>query len=78
MAKDVFESYICGVGLTAVDPLPSNPSTGGGSGLYGIGSPEGAEVAEPGTTYADVGADPVELWIKTAGSGNVGWVPLIQ
>lgn len=43
----------------------------GGSGLSGVGSPEGVETASPGTTYVDTSNH--QLWLKESGSGNTGW-----
>lgn len=47
---------------------------GGGGGEFGVGSPEGAVVASPGTTYATAAG---ELWVKVSGVGNTGWIQLI-
>ena len=48
---------------------------GGSGGLSGSGSPEGAQAADPGTTYLDV--DTEAFYVKKTGSGNTGWVELI-
>lgn len=51
--------------------LFSGGGGGGGSGLSGNGTPEGNQVADPGTTYWDASGN--VLWIKDTGSGNTGW-----
>jgi hypothetical protein len=48
---------------------------GSGSGEAGVGSPEGVVTAPPGMTY--VATDSNELYIKTSGVGNTGWVQFI-
>lgn len=48
----------------------------GGAGLTGVGSPEGAVVAGPGTTYLDTSNN--FFYAKGSGSGNTGWVLLIS
>jgi len=48
---------------------------GGGAGLYGTGSPEAAQTADPGTTYYDTSGG--GFWVKATGTGNTGWVQLI-
>lgn len=50
-------------------------SGGGVAGEVGVGSPEGALTAEPGTTYYDTASG--GFWVKGTGSGNTGWVQLI-
>jgi len=52
-------------------------ATGGGMVLYGSGSPEGVETAAVGTLYVDTDA-PRDLWFKETGSGDTGWVALIE
>jgi hypothetical protein len=37
----------------------------------GVGSPEGATAAAPGTIYRDTSTD--DLYYKGTGSGNTGW-----
>ncbi len=49
---------------------------GGGGGLTGIGSPEGSVTANAGTTYLDTSNN--FFYAKGSGSGNTGWVALIQ
>lgn len=48
---------------------------GGGGGLSGIGSPEGVQTANPGTTYTQT--DTGSFWTKLTGAGNTGWLELI-
>lgn len=47
----------------------------GGGGLAGSGSPEGAQTANPGTTYLNTDDD--SFWVKKTGTGNTGWIELI-
>jgi hypothetical protein len=50
--------------------------TGGGGGLTGAGSPEGAVTANPGTTYYDPATG--AFWVKATGTGtNTGWHQLV-
>lgn len=49
---------------------------GGGGGLVGVGSPQGVVTANPGTSYLDSSGD--HFWFKKTGTGNTGWVELIQ
>lgn len=54
---------------------------GGGGGCeacnyIGSGSPEGSQVAVPGSRYYDFTND--DHWIKFSGNSNTGWFPYIQ
>lgn len=57
-------------------PAPGGSGTGA---IIGVGSPEGAQLANPGQAYLDV-TNPAapSLWYKTSGVGTkTGWVQLI-
>lgn len=43
----------------------------GGSVLYGTGSPEGVQTANPGSVYLDANG---KWWGKATGTGNTGWI----
>lgn len=45
---------------------------GGGSGFSGASSPEGAQTADPGSTYVQT-TNGGRLWYKITGTGNTGW-----
>lgn len=60
-----------GAGVFRRGGSSSGSGGGGGTGLAGSGSPEGAQTAEPGTTYYQTNTS--RLWIKATGSGNTGW-----
>lgn len=48
---------------------------GGGGGVTGTGFPEGVIAASVGTEYVDTAAtNGARQWLKTAGTGNTGWV----
>lgn len=53
----------------------SSVVVGGGASLIGVGSPEGAVTATPGTLYTDSSIN--SLWVKETGVGNTGWTQLI-
>ncbi len=52
-----------------------NAGTIAASGLSGVGSPEGVQVASPGATY--LATDTENFWAKKTGVGNTGWAALI-
>lgn len=50
---------------------------GGGGGLSGVGSPEGAVLGSPGTTYYEPATG--QFWVKGTGTGTTtGWVLLVS
>lgn len=54
--------------------IPQGAAGGGGGGLSGTGSPEGAVTASPGATYTDTaGTCGAWQWVKVSGTGNTGW-----
>lgn len=55
-----------------------NTGTGTGTGAVtpGNGSPEGVTTANPGSTYLDLTG--YHFWVKATGTGNTGWVELIE
>ena len=46
------------------------------SGLAGAGSPEGVVTANPGRTYLNTTDE--GFWVKKTGTGNTGWINLIE
>jgi len=63
--------------LFLLDQILSNGGGGGGGGgLSGVGSPEGVVTANPGTTYLDTSTG--FFYAKMTGSGNTGWLALIN
>lgn len=53
-------------------------SAGGGGSFTGSGSPEGVVTATEGKLYVDQATTPPSLWAKASGTGNTGWVILIE
>lgn len=54
---------------------PAGPA-GPSSGFIGAGSPEGAQVADPGATYFNTTDS--TFWVKETGTGtNTGWAQLL-
>jgi hypothetical protein len=51
-------------------------SAGGCGGLSGVGSPQNVVTANPGTTFTQI--DTGSFWTKQSGTGNSGWLLLIQ
>lgn len=61
--------------LRTLHKIASAGGTGGGAGLSGTGSPEGAVTASPGSVYTDVSNG--SFWNKVTGTGTTGWQQLV-
>lgn len=64
--------------MRSLHKLVALGASGGGSSFTGSGSPEGVVTATEGKLYVDQATTPPSLWAKASGTGNTGWVILIE